>query len=156
MAATYELIEILGKQNLIKLQAALGPAEYYLPTKAQIGHPICNAIGKIGMTQLCREFGGGRIWIGNSYANLNRNAEILQLRMAGMTPENVAESFGISARHVRNITQGEDATSMGPRVRRRVRQLAQGLEVSSNERNRREVGRNGAPNRKARRMASAN
>jgi len=153
MAATCEMVEVIGRQNLIRLQEALGPAHIYLPAEPVIGHPIANAIGKVAMAQLCREFGSCTIWIGCRYAHIKRNAEILQLRMIGVPSKNIAKSFGITARHVRQLTQGDITPVYGVR-RRQLRAAQQGIRMERHERYRRKVGRNGTPNRQARRLAA--
>lgn len=126
MASTWELIRLIGRENVVKLQQALGPAQTYIPTEATNAHMIGNAIGMIAMHQLCREHGGSTIWIGSGYARAKRNEEILQLLMTGMTQENVSQVFGITARQVRALTQGPRPRVYGVRSRQ-IQAIKQGI-----------------------------
>ena len=40
MATTYELIALLGKDGLVRLQSAVGPANTYIPTEPIQNHEI--------------------------------------------------------------------------------------------------------------------
>lgn len=118
MATTCDLITILGREDLIKLQAAIGPAQTYIPTYAEALHPIARAIGTQAMDKICAEFGGSTIWIGNGYANLRRNEEILRLVLDGHPKENVATRYGITARYVQILTRDDTAFVYGRTERR--------------------------------------
>lgn len=101
MTATCELIEILGREKLTDLQAAIGPAQTYIPVEAANDHPIAQAIGLEAMATLCKWHGGSTIWIGTGYANARRNEEIIQRLLEGDTAQNVAQRYGVTARYVR-------------------------------------------------------
>ena len=126
MTTTCELIEVIGKPALTRLQAALGPASVYLPTKASHTHPVSHAIGMVGMTQLCNWFGGSMIWIGNGYAKTKRNQEISQLLTAGVHPQDCAAMFGITTRQIRVVAALEDPMPTFGLTSRRIRGYVQG------------------------------
>jgi len=107
MAATYELIAIIGKANLVALQKAMGPRNIYVPNQAQRAHPISNAIGYAAMAALCRQHGGETVWIGTGYANQERNEEISRMCREGAPTETIAERFGITERYVRAIAAAD-------------------------------------------------
>jgi len=121
MATTCDLITLLGKEDLTKLQTAIGPAQTYIPTYAEALHPIASAIGVPAMNKICREFGGSTIWIGNGYANLRRNEEIIQLVLDGHPKDNVAALYGITPRYVKILTRDDTALVYGRRERRACR-----------------------------------
>lgn len=103
MAATYELIAIIGKENLACLQRALGPRNVYVPNLAQRSHPIANAIGYVAMQALCHHHGGETVWIGSGYANAERNEEIARMSAEGVPAQTIAAHYNITERYVRAI-----------------------------------------------------
>ncbi|MEM0953320.1 MAG: hypothetical protein AAGI24_04190 [Pseudomonadota bacterium] len=126
MAATYELIQLLGRNKLTALQCAIGPRAIYIPVDPTPDHPISRAIGEQGMEKICGAFGGSTIWIGNRYANARRNEEILRLLLIGVDKETVAARFGVTTKTVRIISHAELRPAFGLRARRR-RARCQGL-----------------------------
>lgn len=125
MATTYDLIALLGKEDLTRLQAAVGPAQTYIPTKPVEDHAITKAIGFTAMGLICAEFGGTTLWIGNGYSNQQRNNEILRLVLAGIPKENIANCYGITARYVQILTRAEAAPVYARRQRYARRRKAQ-------------------------------
>jgi hypothetical protein len=107
MAATYKLIAIIGKENLTRLQRALGPRNVYVPNLAQRSHPIANAIGYAAMQALCHHHGGETVWIGSGYANAERNQEISRMHREGVPAQTIAEHYQITERYVRAIASAE-------------------------------------------------
>jgi len=117
MATTYDLISILGRTQLTELQRAVGPSQTYIPTEATPEHLIAEVVGFKAMQSLCQEFGGSSIWIGNGYANQMRNEEILRLVLAGISKDNIAACYGITARYVQIITRADTREVYGRRCR---------------------------------------
>ena len=125
MASTFEIIEAIGRDNVVALQKALGPAAVYIPTSAAPDHGITQIIGLDAMEALCRELGGTTVWIGSGYANQERNQEIIRLRTAGIPIHYIGRRFGLTARCVRKITQGERRRAISVRQSRHAKILAQ-------------------------------
>lgn len=109
LSATCDIIQIIGKEALIKLQSAIGPAQTYIPITADKYHPISEAIGLNLMIRLCKEIGGTTVWIGNGYANQRRNEEISRLVREGAAHQNIADQFGITVRYVRMLTKDNES-----------------------------------------------
>ncbi len=127
MAATYELIQLLGQETVTDLQAAFGPRNMYIPACVDPAHEIAQVIGEDKMTDLCLEHGGTTIWIGTGYRNRRRNQEILRLVLAEAPPETIAKRYGITARYVMILAAPHRGPRAGIRARWRLWQT-QGTE----------------------------
>ena len=148
MANTAELIQLLGKRNLVKLQAEFGPRQMHIPARPDASHPIAQAIGPEAMEELCEEFGCTSTYIGVNYLKPERNLKILQMVLAGRTLENISQAFGLTQIYIRKLTQADTAPLFGSRARQR-RAFAQGLKEIDDGRARETGNRyrgHGAPN----------
>jgi hypothetical protein len=129
VATTAELISIVGKGKLVKLQQEIGPSHFYIPTILNEKHPIAISAGIPEMEMITEAFGGTTIWVGSGYANQVRNGEILQLVIAGINPEHIARRYGITARYVLILTRADTQPVYGVRARQR-RSIAQGIAIN--------------------------
>lgn len=126
MPNTAELIQILGKRNLVRLQAEFGPKQMHIPARPDETHPIAQAIGLEAMEELCEAFGCTSTYIGVNYLKPDRNRKILQMVIYGIPLENISQRFGLTDKYVRMLTQADTLPVAGIRARKR-RAFAQGF-----------------------------
>lgn len=112
-----EIADVIGRDAALYLVGRLPrchPASrktetvvLYVPTLKRLGldHNLVRILGWVNAEKLCRHFGGEILQPGNCRDVYRpfRDRSIARLVIEGLPPRMVAEWFGVSDRHVRNV-----------------------------------------------------
>ena len=136
MPYEYELLNVITREQLRALQGRYQGSRLYIPQHMYPEHPIARLIGYEGAKKLSAEFGRLLFPITKSLLIRERNDAIRRERVLGVPRGQVAETYELSARTIRRITQGHGLTRRTNHYglrRRHLRAALQGLEL--NDRN---------------------
>ncbi|MTI12005.1 Mor transcription activator family protein [Sansalvadorimonas verongulae] len=121
-----EIVATIGRKNTIALERAFGGRRKYIAQKIKSDSSIVKAIGWEAALKLSCRFGGLQLYIPQTLALQARNRTIVQQRLQGFTAKDLAKSYGLVARTIRNICFGCGALH-GLRARNRLKILQQGF-----------------------------
>lgn len=93
--------DLLGDKKAEIFIKHFGGTSLYIPRKPIKDHDIAQAIGIIGMTVLCREYGG--LYIGIAGRRDDKRILVRELIEQGLTLSKIAIQAGVSSRHVSYI-----------------------------------------------------
>ncbi|WP_196221154.1 Mor transcription activator family protein [Sansalvadorimonas verongulae] len=121
-----DIVATIGRESTIALERAFGGRRKYIAQKIKQGSPIVEVIGWEAAQQLSQRFGGMQLYIPQTLALQARNRAIIHQRLQGFTAQDLARSYGLVARTIRNICFGCGALH-GLRARNRLKILQQGF-----------------------------
>jgi hypothetical protein len=107
MCSEYELIECIGRDAVKALQSRYHGTSLYVPKQMPSDHPIACLIGLKAAKSLSDKFPAGLFTITRSLLIRERNNRILRDRRRGIAPQAVATRYGLTARTIRKVCQGE-------------------------------------------------
>ena len=137
MAVEYEIASVITRDDHKKLQEAFGCSRVYIPAKAAPTDAIARVVGMEAAQSISDHYGGEIVHITRRLLVRERNSEIEFLRICGISTDDVASYYGLSARNVRVICQGIKAA--GPVFGIRARRLR--AIIQRHKRASRDVGR---------------
>ncbi|NMG46746.1 hypothetical protein GO613_01305 [Azoarcus communis] len=100
-----DLGAVMGTEATLRLIAVFGGASLYVPQRATNEHPISWVVGKAPFVRLVEAFGGDVLSLpdNSDYERLRRWRRVVRLLAKGATVADVATTFQVTERTVRNI-----------------------------------------------------
>lgn len=129
----HEVYDVIGPKKLLQLQLNCKTTQLYIPQNMHPDHAIAKIIGIEAAKKLSAEFPRCLLTITKSQVVRERNKQIIQQRKAGAPQYRVALNFGLTARSIRKITQGEKIQRARPLYGLRGRRLRAILQKAHNE-----------------------
>ena len=107
MANEHELISCIGRDGLEAIQRRYQGSRMYVPKVMIKEHPLAQLIGLQAAKKLSDKHPASLFTITRSLLVRKRNSSIIKERQLGIAANDVALRYGLTARTVRNICQGE-------------------------------------------------
>lgn len=103
-----DALYLIGQLPTLKPKPGKRPnprVSLYIPKRLKPNHNLIRILGEEQAQKLVAEFGGLIMYPANcnQFPRNSRNREIRRMAVDGMTPREIAEIVGITARQVRNI-----------------------------------------------------
>ena len=107
MSNEFNLLETVGRECLIAIQRHYQGRRLYVPKVMLKCHPLSRLIGVEAAKKLSDLYPSCLFTISRSLLVRERNSSIIAERKMGISAADVAHRYGLTARSVRKICQGE-------------------------------------------------
>jgi hypothetical protein len=102
-----------GMRVALRLMQEFGGQDVKFPKSPREGHPLVKALGEADAVALCGLLGGDQIYIPHGRRRTRRR-EVEALEGVGRSRSEIARALGLSARHVRRLSNPRTAPSPLP------------------------------------------
>jgi Mor family transcriptional regulator len=102
-----DITRVIGIQATSHLARDFGGRRVYIPAKVSSRDQIARSIGMGAAARLARLYGGDRVMIPAHPDRALRRAEIIALRLSGLSVSRIARTLGCTERYVYKVLSGK-------------------------------------------------